>query len=496
MDMEYIAFNPLYTLKPDEGRTLVMARLMGRNMLDGIEDSFTNAIHPIYAMILSFVDGREKSLCISSAAESLNVSAELVEKFVNNLIDNPKQIAMKANSGVSTFPPHTIVSSTQPMHEHRYQPEMFEYDKADVVMKRHATPSVLTLMVNNTCVTDCIYCYQDKSRRAHCTIPLERIIELIREAKQLNVNTFDVIGGEFFLYPHWREVLAELRNNDYNPYLSTKMPVDEAIVRTLAQLNVLDIQISLDTLIDSHLADSLKVKPGYAERMADSLRLLDKYHIPVMIHSVLTRHNGSEDDMKSLYDLFSTLGNIKDWHIVKGDPTLYPRAPYSEIEISAEAMGEAIRYLASIAKTSRFSIRYPEMMPQDVDNQLSEADMPAEADREEKFFDNRTFCSGLFSSLYILPDGKVTICEQLYWNPHFIVGDVMRNSIQEIWNSEKAKSLYFIKQTDIPDDSLCHSCTRFDECRNLRQVCYREIVRKHGSDKWYYPDINCPFTTR
>ncbi len=291
-------------------------------------------------------------------------------------------------------------------------------------------------------------------------------------------------------------MLAELRKNDYNPYLSTKMPVDDDIAKTLAELNVLDIQISLDTLIDSHLADSLKVKPGYAERMADSLRMLDRYHIPVMIHSVLTRHNGSENDMKSLYELFTTLGNIKDWHIVKGDPTLYPRAPYSEIEISAEAMGEAISYLASIAKTSKFSIRYPEMPPQGFENQPSEAGMPAEADREEKFFDNRTFCSGLFSSLYILPDGKVTICEQLYWNPHFIVGDVMRSSIREIWNSEKAKSLYFIKQTDIPDDSLCHSCTRFDECRALRQVCYREIVRKYGSDKWYYPDINCPFSAR
>ena len=77
-----------------------------------------------------------------------------------------------------------------------------------------------------------------------------------------------------------------------------------------------------------------------------------------------------------------------------------------------------------------------------------------------------------------------------------IVGDVMRSSIREIWNSEKAKSLYFIKQTDIPDDSLCHSCTRFDECRALRQVCYREIMRKYGSDKWYYPDINCPFSAR
>ena len=45
--------------------------------------------------------------------------------------------------------------------------------------------------------------------------------------------------------------------------------------------------------------------------MADSLRMLDRYHIPVMIHSVLTRHNGSENDMKSLYELFTTLGNIK-----------------------------------------------------------------------------------------------------------------------------------------------------------------------------------------
>lgn len=23
-------------------------------------------------------------------------------------------------------------------------------------------------------------------------------------------------------------------------------------------------------------------------------------------------------------------------------------------------------------------------------------------------------------------------------------------------------------------------------------VCYREIVKKYGFDKWYYPDVNCP----
>ena len=28
---------------------------------------------------------------------------------------------------------------------------------------------------------------------------------------------------------------------------------------------------------------------------------------------------------------------------------------------------------------------------------------------------------------------------------------------------------------------------------DIVEVCYREIVRKYGTDKWYYPDVNCPF---
>jgi radical SAM protein with 4Fe4S-binding SPASM domain len=85
------------------------------------------------------------------------------------------------------------------------------------------------------------------------------------------------------------------------------------------------------------------------------------------------------------------------------------------------------------------------------------------------------------------------MCEQLYWNKNFIVGNVLENSIQEVWNSEKAKSIYFIKQEDIPSDSLCHTCTNFNVCREVRQVCYREIIKKYGTDKWYYPDVNCPY---
>ena len=43
---------------------------------------------------------------------------------------------------------------------------------------------------------------------------------------------------------------------------------------------------------------------------------------------------------------------------------------------------------------------------------------------------------------FVLPDGKVSACEQLYWHPQFIIGDLKKQSIEEIWNSPKAWELY------------------------------------------------------
>jgi hypothetical protein len=39
-------------------------------------------------------------------------------------------------------------------------------------------------------------------------------------------------------------------------------------------------------------------------------------------------------------------------------------------------------------------------------------------------------CSANSSHIFILPDGKVTIGEQLYWKPHFIIGDLSRQTIK------------------------------------------------------------------
>lgn len=487
---KYVTLNDNYVLKPDDGRTLMMASLVGRNQLIGVEDSFTNVIHPIYAMILSFIDGREYKECVSEAAEELGVSIELIDGFISKIINNPSQVYIKNKDKISVFPPYTIVSLPYRKENKRYSYDMFSYSTLDLRMKRHLTPSSITLMLNNICTTNCIYCYQDKSHKVKCQIPLERILKLIKEAHDLHVNNFDVIGGEFFLYEHWKDVLRELRNYGFNPYISTKMPLEEQDIKFLAEINIKDIQISLDTLIESNLIPSLGVKPGYVDKMAKSIKLMEKYGIPMMFHTVLSRYNQSIEDMESVYNFIKGLKNTIDWHVVKGEASLYPKAAYDTIEIADKELNNIIDYLSLLHEDNKVRIIFPQKV-----NTETVKTIIINRDAQIKNFFSRSFCSGLFSSLYILFDGQVTMCEQLYWNKNFIVGNILSQNIAEVWNSEKAKSLYFIRQDSIPKDSRCSTCQYFDNCRSIRQVCYREIIRKFGKDKWYYPDVNCPFST-
>lgn len=474
-------FNPAYILKPDNGRTLVMSKYVGRDNMNYVNETFSSFIHPIYAKILCFFDGREYAICIKEAADYLHTSFNKIKEFSDKIINNGNFTEFNIKLGSSLFPPFTLISRDFFKQERNYNPENYDYSSIDLRVKRHSTPSEITLMLNNICKTNCVYCYEDKSKVRNCLIPLSKIKELISEAKQLNVRTFDVIGGEFFLYKYWKEVLEELHKNNFHPYLSTKLPLDENFINTLVEMKIKDIQISLDSLDASHLSHLLNVNLNYCEKMKRTLYLLNKHGIPVKLHTVLARVNGTIIDMKGIFDYIKNMDNIIEWKIVKADYTLYTKDYYSKVEISDDKLFEINQFIESIKPESKLKIDFNLPVENEIDKKA----------KESKFF-NRPFCSGLYSSLYILPTGDVTICEQTYWHPKFIVGNVLSQSLQEIWNSEKAKSIYCIKQNEIPKDSLCHHCKDFAKCRTIKQVCYRDIIKKYGKDKWYYPDVNCP----
>jgi radical SAM protein with 4Fe4S-binding SPASM domain len=478
-----IAFNPKYTLKVDKGRTLLLPTDTMRSD-DSINTSFDGIIHPIHAMILSFANGTLLDETIANATQYLGVTDTYVRNFIVPLINNEEPVAVKYNNVLIVFPQNTIVT-TENYNGKNYNPDIFIYDHLELRLARHVTPTKITFMVTNRCVTNCFYCYADRRHKMDCQISLKRIFEVIDEARKLNVVEFDVIGGEFFLYKHWKEVLKKLYSNGYTPFLSTKIPISEGDIIFLKEMGIIDLQISLDTLVPEHLKDILNVTDDYLNRIKNALTLLNKYNIKIYIHTIINSKNDKIKDMSSIYEFIKDFRNIGYWRMdLVGTSAYLENVSFEQIKYNENNIGELKKFFSKISYNSSFPIIYNK-----IDNQVEENFSKSE--KEDKF-NTRAGCSGNYSSLFILPDGKVTICEELYWHPQFILGDVTKQTIEEIWNSPKAINLYSIPQEDIPTESSCSNCNIYEKCRSVKQVCYRDIVKEYGNDKWYYPDVTCP----
>ena len=93
----------------------------------------------------------------------------------------------------------------------------------------------------------------------------------------------------------------------------------------------------------------------------------------------------------------------------------------------------------------------------------------------------------------ILPSGDCTICEMLYYNKHFILGNIKEMNIEDIWNSKKSIVFIFTIQrgnSSRVNNVLLVRC--FDKCRkNLaKKICYVDIMKVHKHPD--FPDPKCP----
>lgn len=483
--MNNIIFNPNYIVKPDNGRALLMPSYHARiNGVVGNGGEFV--IHPVHAIILNFLSGSGYIDAIDEISAALHVATHFVEKFIMALLDKTDSIRIKDSKtgAVYIFPPNTIISVGNDLQRVRYPKDIFLDGEIDIRRKRHSTPSNITLMLNNKCVTDCFYCYADKRKPVDCTISFDQLVELIKEAKKLYVNNFDVIGGEFFLYKDWDKLLTVLYQHDYHPYLSTKVPLDEVIVQRMAELGVTELQISVDTFINEHLCAILKVGGSYQDKLKNMFGLLQKYHIAIYVHTILTSRNDTVEDIESIFEFIKQFDNIKHWKLDTATPSLYKEEAYIKICPDSQKVRVINNLLDKLKTQVAFSVIYKKKL-NTYFTDISKED-------KEKAFEKRATCSANYSGFFILPDGNVTICEELYWNPRFLIGNVTKQSLLDIWNSDEALNLYYLSQRNISKDSKCKKCAVFEICRRGKGVCWKAIIGVYGEGKWYYPDPLCP----
>jgi radical SAM protein with 4Fe4S-binding SPASM domain len=319
-----------------------------------------------------------------------------------------------------------------------------------------------------------------------CFIPIKRIKELIQEAKKMRLRAVDLCGGEVFLYKNWEILLQELVDNGFMPYISTKVPLNENTIRKIKEIGITGIQFSIDTLEKEILKKLLHVNNDYKNSLLNSLKLMKQYDLKIAVNAQITSLNQEISGIKNLLDFLLTFENLYSIRVGAIGSSLYKSEEnYKKFAPSLAKMSE-IREIINQYKEENKHIFIA------MSGYISEKDILRKPEEKEKSFLKRARCSGNFYTFVILPNGDVTICEELYFHPRFIIGNIQKQSIEEVWNSEKALGLYHLSKDGVREDSICKNCDQFEPCHKYRGVCWKQVIGAYGMDQWDYPDPRCP----
>lgn len=480
---EKIVFNHFYKLRHDSKRTYILSHGKGVSNLSGkVDETWISKIHPIYGMIFSFLS---EPIAISELYKQLMYFLDIDEKSVKEiilpLINNEQHLITQYNSKPSIFPKNILVKESESYSKiAHYYPEQFIFTEVELKQERlYSGPLSLLLILNNTCFTDCAYCYADRKYKP-ILLSIDRLQEIIKNAYDLGVDHISVSGGEFFLHKHWEKIMDILVKYDYHPGLiSTKIPLNEKQIEKIKAYN-LAIQISLDSLIDDNLQNILGVKSGYAGKVATSLKLLEKHNVEYQIATVVTKFNESIENLEKIYDFIKDFKKLRRWEVRIAFRSLYSRNDFDNISVNRTIIKKIDQYISRIKNDTKLNISWDNVgFDRYFTSKIGSKGFPGGR------------CSANYCNMVILPDGKVTICEQLYWTPSFIIGDVSQQSIEEVWNSPRALKLANLTQDDFKDKSICKSCNLFDECISYNNRCVLDIVKAYGIENIDYPDPRC-----
>lgn len=313
---------------------------------------------------------------------------------------------------------------------------------------------------------------------------IKRFEEIVSEAKKIRIAGIGLIGGEIFLNSNWKDYLNILCRYEFYPdIISTKMPLKIQQISYLKSIESKTVfQVSLDSINSKILTEIWRVNDKYLTNLLNMFSVLEKFGLKTKVATTLTKFNDTIESLKSIYDFISRFSIVKSWDVGPAFYSLYKGSKsFESYKTRTLQIIKVKEYLSKLNKNSSIEI--------DFDNSFFDKEYYCSEGGSSYFAGAE--CSANLSHLFILPDGKVTICEQLYWNPDFIVGDIRTQNIVEIWNSEKASKFTSLSPYNFKVDSFCKKCNYFKDCHDANNKCWVEIIKAYGKENWDYPDPRC-----
>ena len=477
--------NPDYKFKNDYDRIAIYSI---RQVQPYSSSNWVSYIHPLQAFILnSFNDIMSLPEHYENLSNTFKISYKDAERMISPYIENEGPIYTLWKGEKIAFPKNVLIPADKisdlSIIKKKDIPSL-DTSEIDLTPDRmHKGPQSLLFMLTNKCVTNCKYCYADRKTK-YTPLTTDEIFKIIDDARSLDMAYIDVIGGELFCKKDWYLILKKLVDENLTPnYISTKVPLDEQKIKQLYETGYNNvIQISLDVLDDYILNKIIGTNIGYVEKMKRTIQLLVEYGFKIQIDTILTKYNTETKHILDLFNYINTIPNLAYWEIRIPEMSIYNQKEFHEVKCDRHTLENLRKYVNDEIKPKA---EIPIIFSDDVLQDKYKKGNP----EDENFIGGS--CGFLKNNLFVLPDGKVSVCEQLYWHPQFIIGDLRRQSLCDVWNSDKAQALFNLKSELIYGNGACKRCNAIELCKKRHHKCFVKIIKAYGEDKWNYPDPRC-----
>lgn len=434
---------------------------------------------PAIGCILENIGQMDSELSIAKMSQELQVTKESISAFLRNLMqDTPKKLKIGEYNII--FPPHLIVCSEVPSKKANNYTS--QYISSKLTFKRPISPININIMVTTKCTVNCRYCYA--KRQSHNELTTPEIANLIEQCHNIGIVNLNLTGGDIFARKDWKDILGIVRKYGYYPFLSTKTPLHEEDVSYLSSIGIHEIQFSLDVHDNRVLTQLIGANDNYLERVKCMFDYCEENKIKICVRTVLCRQNADVDKISELYHFISKYTNIKDWVLTPAFFSDNNTQTYQQLQVSKEKLVAVRTYINDLK--AQFPIYQSKISPCGYKLKLYST--------TDEYVAHNQKCYANTYSMSVLATGDCTVCEMLYDNKEYLLGNVREQSLHDIWNSPKALALFSLKQQDIPKDSPCHECSVFEVCRNklAKRVCYVDIAKMNHQNSLGYPDPRCP----
>jgi radical SAM protein with 4Fe4S-binding SPASM domain len=337
---------------------------------------------------------------------------------------------------------------------------------------------MLVLTPTFQCHTNCIYCYSERPAVSYSEyLPTERWVELLTEAGEFGLDLLGFSGGDALAYPAIEELLEVAQRYRMYCVLPTKTLVTRQRAERLAELlfRTDAVQVSVDSF-DPEIAAAITRTPGYAAIARQSLQNLLVAGIRVRTNTVVTPIN-----LATVEALLRELHAMGVW---RANVTNYGRTYYRHDErlFLSETQHEELRQTVQRLQSE---LDWPELKCNSAARDFSQ---PGRENAPEKWA-ARAHCSGGISSMVILANGDVLLCDQVPDAEPFVVGNVCHNSLLEVWNSERLRE-FVVPSREKFGTTVCRDCEEFDSCHRVYGRCFRDALFNYGTI--FAPNPSCP----